>query len=228
MAETIHEPLERRPLASRSWKVSRLAAEKLARAGASPNGISMAGMAAGVLAGLLLASTSRIDEPWSRAAWLLGALFVQARLAANLLDGMVAVATGRTSPVGELYNEVPDRISDMATLAGLGYASGGHPVLGWAAASTAVLTAYVRAMGKAAGAPQDYRGPMAKPHRMFIVTVTALWCAFAPGGWGPAVGSGQWGPATLALAIIAVGSLITCLRSLRRPADVLRGLRGAP
>ena len=208
--------------------MSRLAAEKLARAGVSPNAISMAGMAAGVLAGLLLASTSLVDEPWSRAAWLLGALFVQARLAANLLDGMVAVATGRTSPVGELYNEVPDRVSDIATLAGLGYASGGHPILGWAAACAAVLTAYVRAMGKAAGAPQDYRGPMAKPHRMFIVTVTALWCALAPRGGNLEVASGQWGAAALALAIIAAGSLLTCLRRLRRAADVLRGVRGAP
>jgi len=228
MAETAYEPLERRPLASRSWKASRLAAEKLARAGVSPNAISLAGMAAGALAGLLLASTSRVDEPWSRAAWILGALLVQARLAANLLDGMVAVATRRASPVGELYNEVPDRISDIAILVGMGYASGGDPILGWAAACTAVLTAYVRAMGKAAGAPQDYRGPMAKPHRMFIVTVTALVCGLAPGGWLPPPGTGRWGLAAAALALIAAGSLITCLRRLLRAANALRRLRGAP
>ena len=228
MPEVIHEPLERRPLASRSWKISHRAAERLARAGVSPNAISLAGMAAGILAGLVLASTNRIDEPWSRAAWILGALLVQARLAANLLDGMVAVSTGRASPVGELYNEVPDRVSDIATLAGLGYASGGEPILGWVAACAAVLTAYVRAMGKAAGAPQDYRGPMAKPHRMFLVTVTALACALAPGEWLPAVGAGRWGLAALALAVIAAGSLITCVRRLRRAAEVLREIRSAP
>src|SRR5687767_13733117 len=115
MPEAIHEPLERRPLASRSGKDSRLAAEKLARAGVSPNAISLAGMAAGILAGVLLASTDRIAEPWSRVAWILGALLVQARLAANLHEGMVAVSTKRASPVGELYNEVPDRVSDIAT-----------------------------------------------------------------------------------------------------------------
>ena len=228
MPEVIHEPLERRPLASRSWKISHRAAERLARAGVSPNAISLAGMAAGILAGLVLASTSRIDEPWSRAAWLLGALLVQARLAANLLDGMVALATRRASPVGELYNEVPDRVSDLATLAGLGYAWGGDPILGWIAACAAVLTAYVRAMGKAAGAPQDYRGPMAKPHRMFLVTVTGLWCGLAPGAWRPALGDGGWGLPALALAVIALGSLITCIRRLHRAAAILKRLRGVP
>ena len=45
------------------------------------------------------------------------------------------------------------------------------------AAILAIFVAYVRAAVKVAGAPQDYSGPMAKPHRMFLVTVTALLCA---------------------------------------------------
>jgi phosphatidylglycerophosphate synthase len=138
---------------------------------------------------------------------------------------MVAVTTGRASPVGELYNEAPDRVSDIATLAGLGYAAGGDPVLGWGAACAAVLTAYVRALGKAAGAPQDYGGPMAKPHRMFLVTVTALWCGLAPGAWQPATGPGA---ATLALAVIALGSAVTCARRLARTASFLKSSGSAP
>ena len=36
--------------------------------------------------------------------------------------------------MGELYNEVPDRVSDAATLIGLGHAAEGWPVLGFLAA----------------------------------------------------------------------------------------------
>ena len=39
-------------------------------------------------------------------------------LLANLLDGLVAVEGGRRSPTGELFNEVPDRVSDVLVLAG--------------------------------------------------------------------------------------------------------------
>lgn len=228
-----HEPLERRPLASRSWKISGRAAEKLARAGVSPNAISVAGMLAGIGAGAALASTSFAGEPWARAGWIIGALLVQARLAANMLDGMVAVATRRTSSVGELYNEIPDRVSDIAVLVGLGYAAGGEPILGWAAACAAVLTAYVRAMGKAAGAPQDYCGPMAKPHRMFAVTVTAIYCGFAPAAWQPVLGSGAGplegtrGLAALALGIILAGSIATASRRVLRIAARLGNAAGS-
>jgi phosphatidylglycerophosphate synthase len=39
-----------------------------------------------------------------------------------MLDGMVALASCRDSKVGELYNEVPDRVSDAAVFIGVGYA----------------------------------------------------------------------------------------------------------
>ena len=47
------------------------------------------------------------------AAWrgwlVLAALGIQLRLLCNMLDGMVAVEHGRATPVGALYNDVPDR-----------------------------------------------------------------------------------------------------------------------
>jgi phosphatidylglycerophosphate synthase len=128
-----------------------------------------------------------------------------------MLDGMVAVASGRTSRVGELYNEVPDRLSDAAALVGLGYAAGGVPELGYVAALVAVLTAYVRAAGKAAGAPNVFLGPMAKPHRMAVVTVTAVLCAALPAGWVE-----EYHPAAWALGICVVGGVVTAGRRLHR------------
>jgi phosphatidylglycerophosphate synthase len=168
MPNAPYQPSERRPIASRRWPIWNHSARWLARSGVSPNGISIAGMVFGILAGFALAVTAWIPG-WERLAWIAGTIFIQLRLLANLLDGMVAIESGKASLVGELYNEVPDRVSDSAILIGAGYAIGGDAILGFAAACVALFTAYVRAMGKAAGAPQEYCGPMAKPQRMALM-----------------------------------------------------------
>jgi phosphatidylglycerophosphate synthase len=161
----------------------------------------------------MLAATSWLNGWEQRLAWLAGALFIQLRLLANLLDGMVAVEFKKASPVGELYNEVPDRISDVVTLIGAGYAVGGDPALGYLAACVALFTAYVRAMSKAAGAPNDFRGPMAKQQRMFTVTVVAIYCGLAPLDWQPLLAS-RWGQIAIGLAVIVVLGSLTALRRL--------------
>ncbi|HVW39490.1 MAG TPA: hypothetical protein VHB99_19365 [Pirellulales bacterium] len=185
MSDPIYQPSERRPIRTRDLAVSKQAAHWLAARGASANAISTAGMLAAIAGGAALAAAG-FDSPWSRLLWLVGAAGAQLRLLANMFDGMVAIESGRASPVGELFNEVPDRVSDAAIFIGLGYAAGGNPALGYLAALAAVFTAYVRAMAKVAGAPQDFGGPMAKPQRMFVVTVVSLYNAAAPSAWQPA------------------------------------------
>jgi len=219
MTMETHRPLERRPIAARKLAVSRRAAQWLADRGASPDGISLAGLGFGIAAGALLGATAVLPQPWARLAWLLAAGAIQLRLIANLLDGMVAVEGKRSSRVGELYNEVPDRISDAATLIGLGYAAGGSPTCGYLAACAALFTAYVRAAGRVAGAPQDYSGPMAKQQRMFIATIVSLYSGLAPMDWQPAWGTdGRWGLAVAALLVICIGCLVTAARRLVRAA----------
>jgi phosphatidylglycerophosphate synthase len=183
------------------------------------------GLLCGVAAGCVLAATSGLEGAAARAAWLAGAALVQLRLLANMLDGMVALETKRVSPVGELYNEVPDRVSDAATLIGLGYAAGGEAVLGFAAACVALLIAYVRAAGAAAGAAAEFCGPMAKQQRMAVVTVVAAFGGLAPAAWQPSVGGGGWGLAAAGLVVVVAGGLWTAGRRLRRVAGVLRGTR---
>ncbi len=222
MGEAHYQPLERRPIEARKWGLSRAATHWLVRRGITPNTISIAGMLSGLGASAAFASTALIP-PLARAAWLIGAALVQLRLLANMLDGMVAVETGKASPVGELYNEVPDRVSDAAVLIGLGFAQGGHPYLGFAATIAAILTAYVRAAGRIAGAPQDYCGPMAKPHRMFLVTVLGLYSGLAPHGWQPHwTARSDLGLSSGVLAVITLGSLLTAARRLFRTSRVLR------
>src|SRR6185436_6697998 len=113
---------------------------------------------------------------------------------------------------GELFNEIPDRISDAATLIGLGYAAHSNPVLGYIAACMAIMTAYVRAAGKVAGANQEFCGPMAKPHRMNAVTAAALFCAFAPGSWQSFHNPIPVGVPALALLLIILGGVWTIIR----------------
>jgi phosphatidylglycerophosphate synthase len=141
-----YEITDRRPIAARRLRLFQATARGLARAGVSANGISVLGMLLATMAAAALVGTRSIDGGWSRALWLLAGLGVQGRLLCNLLDGMVAAERGSASPLGELFNEAPDRYSDAVILVCLGYAAGGLPALGWAAALAAVLTAYVRAL----------------------------------------------------------------------------------
>jgi len=200
--------------------VSQAAADWLVRRGVSANGVSVAGMVAGLAAGAALMATTHLDGLPQRVAWLAAAALVIVRLLANMLDGMVAIGSGTSSAVGELYNEVPDRVSDSAALIGLGYALGGEPVLGYLAVLAGVFTAYVRALGKAAGAGQEFVGPFAKQQRMACVIGCAAYCGLAPTDWLPALGL----PA-IVLAVVAVGSLFTALRRLWRIGRRLRGGR---
>jgi phosphatidylglycerophosphate synthase len=216
-------PLDRRPIAARDLKVMQAIAGWMAAKGFSANGISVAGMVFGLLGGAALFSTAKLPG-FARLLWIAGAACVQLRLLANLFDGMVAIARGTASKVGELFNEVPDRVSDSAILIGLGYATGGHVILGYAAALAAMMTAYVRAVGKGAGTPNEFCGPMAKQQRMFLATMTCLYCAFTPGAWQRIdFGCCVLGVPAVVLALIVVGSLMTTVRRLTLIGAKLRG-----
>src|SRR6266511_3816311 len=174
MQDAPSEAIDRRPIATRNRKWAQATTTWLAARNVSPNAISIAGMCACIVAGIALGVTSIADY---RILWIVAALGAQLRLTANMLDGMVALASGRASKTGELYNEVPDRVSDAAVFIGAGLAWGGNITLGYIATILSIFTAYVRAAGKIAGAPNEFCGPMAKQHRMFIITLICLYAA---------------------------------------------------
>jgi phosphatidylglycerophosphate synthase len=201
----------RRPLKSRNTRWAGAAASWLAAKGTTPNAISQASVLFAGLAGLGF-WLSGGAEGAPRALWLaLAALGCQLRLLCNLLDGMVAIEGGRKGPDGPFWNEAPDRASDILILAGAGLGAG-VPALGWAAAALAVLTAYLREVGRAEGLAPDYGGPMAKPQRMAAVTAAALAAIVLPAA--PIL--------EIALWIIAGGAALTAGLRARR---LLRGLR---
>jgi phosphatidylglycerophosphate synthase len=144
---------------------------------------------------------------WAAALLLiLAAAFCQARLICNLLDGMVAMEGGKKEASGPFWNEFPDRVADILILGGAGLGLG-DPALGFAAAAFAVFTAYVRELGRAVGAPSDFSGPMAKPHRMAVMTGAAVLAAMEP-----LLPLTPGSILTWALWIVVIGAALTTLR----------------
>ena len=203
-----HEPdASRRPIKARGNRVIQAIAATLVRSSLTPNAISVLS--------IVFAAAGAAALLWWPAwgAWAC-ALGIQLRLLCNLFDGMVAVEGGKSSATGALYNEVPDRVADSVLLVALGYAAG-LPWAGWAAALLAALTAYIRTLGGALGQPQDFRGPMAKQHRMALMSLA---CVAAP---IEAMAIGSSYSLVVAVLVIAAGSLLTCGTRLRAIAQRL-------
>ncbi len=187
----------RRPIKARSAGWAKDLANALLKQDVSPNQISVASALFALLgAGVLILDNGVIGS-------IMCALSIQLRLLCNLLDGMVAIEGGKKSHLGILYNEFPDRIADSALIVGLGYAIG-YPNLGWLGALAATLTAYVRVFGGSIGLTQCFAGPMAKQHRMALMTAALLLNAIE----APVYGTHY--VLLIALAMITLGSLITC------------------
>lgn len=205
--------LSRRPLTSRDTKWAARIASWLVKVGLRPNTISVLSLVFASISGAALISAGCLDGVWRAALFLVAAAGMQLRLLCNLFDGMVAVEGGFKTKSGEIYNELPDRFADVVILAGAGYslpASDWLQTLGWMAAALAVITAYVRAMGVAAGASQYFYGPMAKPHRMAVMTVTCVVLAVL------ALCKIRFDLMQISLAIICVGCLVTIARRVIR------------
>ena len=210
MAEPTSNPeaADRRPLKSRSYAWVRQFAAALVRAKITPNGISVFGV---VLATIAFVILWMIPRGWIAACLglFISAACVQGRLMCNMMDGLVAVEGGQKSKGGDLFNEIPDRIEDALFLTGAGLACG-HLALGLLAALLAVFTAYVRAFGASLGQGQDFSGPLAKPQRMFFLTVGLL--AAAAGSLCHFTGNIlAW-----TLAFIALGTALTATRRIVR------------
>lgn len=190
----------RRPLKSRGTAWASALTRLVLKTGITPNQISLLGVGISMIgAGAMLATGGR---PW---LWLVAALCLQLRLLANMLDGLVAVEGQKGSPLGALFNELPDRVEDSLFLIAAGYAAD-FAWMGWLAALLAALTAYVRAVGASLGQASDFRGPMAKPHRMAALTLGALASFFV------ALAGGDVPVMRYILAIIIAGCVITLWR----------------
>ena len=210
-------PHARRPLKTRDTRWARTLAAWLAGQRVPPNAISLASLGFAALGAAAMLAAPAAAAGGRMALFILAAACVQLRLLCNMLDGMVAVEGGMGSRSGEVFNEVPDRIADPLLIVPAGYAAGlpFGPELGWLCGLLALFTAYIRALGGAAGLHQDFQGPMAKPHRMAAMTAGLIAAALA-------VPLGLDGAALAAtLTVIALGALVT---AWRRTSAILQAL----
>src|SRR5437588_3328026 len=171
-----YQPLSRRPIADMFRRTAQGAARLCVRVGIHPNTVSYASIVAAAGAGLCFWQAHNLP------ALLIPAVgFCYLRLWFNMLDGMVALASGKASRSGEIANELPDRISDVIIFVGVAHSELCHPLGGYWVAIFALLVAYVGTLGQAVGVPREFSGLMAKPWRMVAlhagawVTLGLLW-----------------------------------------------------
>jgi phosphatidylglycerophosphate synthase len=203
----------RRPLKTRGRAWAKALAHWLSVRAVAPNTISVLSLVPAAGAGasfLLLPHAARSVQV---VLLLLAAGLIQLRLLANMLDGLVAVEGGRKTATGDLFNEVPDRVADVLILAPAGYALTWLGTLGitlgWLVAVLAVLSAYVRVFGGSLGFEQSFIGPMAKQHRMALLTLTCLVSILE------VITTGYQGRVlSVGLLIIGLGAALTIVRRL--------------
>jgi phosphatidylglycerophosphate synthase len=223
----VTESADRREIKSREKDWSKRIAAFLARGHVTPNTISFIGLACAFMGGAALAMSGLSEGPF-RIGLLIVAIFgIQLRLLCNMLDGMVAVEHGKGGPTGPIWNELPDRLADAFLLAGAGYGALPAefilgPAVGWMCAVLAVLTAYLRELGRGLGFPADFSGPLAKPQRMGALTIAVALSLFdglyERRGWALLIG----------LCVIAVGTAYTAGRRTWRLAHSLRARTNQP
>jgi phosphatidylglycerophosphate synthase len=210
-AEASH--MARRALATRSARWAIALAHWLARHGVRPNAVSVAGVVFAAASSAAFAASALVEGRTRTVLLVAAAAAIQLRLLCNLLDGMIAVEEGFKTKTGDIYNDLPDRLADVLILVGAGYAVRSFPfgvMLGWAAAVTAVLTAYVRLLAGSLGATQHFVGPMAKQHRMFTLTLATLAAAVE------ALAALPPRAIPIGLAAIVAGSIVTAIRRTAR------------
>jgi phosphatidylglycerophosphate synthase len=171
-----YAPTSRRPIANIFRRTAEGATRWCIRRGIHPDTISYFSMVAAALAALCFWQAGQHS-------WLLSIapVFCYLRLWCNMLDGMVALASGQASWRGEILNDLPDRVSDVIIFAGVAHSGLMHGVVGYWAAIFALLTAYVGTFGQAVGVQREFSGIMSKPWRMVALHIGAWITLAAPG-----------------------------------------------
>jgi phosphatidylglycerophosphate synthase len=211
-----YQPAWRRPIADGFRTTAQAAVRFCVRRRIDADAISYLSIVASALAGLCFWRSSA--SPW---LLLLAPLLCYVRLWLNMLDGMVALASRHASARGEIVNELPDRISDVLTFAGVAHSGLNSPYSGYWAAIFALLTAYVGTLGQAVGVQREFSGVMSKPWRMVVLHAGA-WGALAAGPLrGEPAPAGALTILDWTCFVIIAGCMQTIVVRLRRILDAL-------
>jgi phosphatidylglycerophosphate synthase len=205
-----YEPTSRRPIADLFRKTAHWSVELCIKFGIHPDTVSYLSVVASLAAAICF---------WRSGAmpWLLipAALFCYVRLWFNMLDGMVALASGKASLRGEVLNELPDRISDVIIFVGVAHSGLCTPLGAYWVAIFSLFVAYVGMFGQAVGGEREFGGVMAKPWRMVVLHLGA-WLTLGLLVWNDGDHRlGGWAVLDWTHLAIIVGALQTIIVRLR-------------
>ena len=209
-----YQPASRRPIAAFFRKTATLAVRFCVNHNIHPDLISYLSIVAAAAAAICFYFSAHY-----RPLLLIAPLLCFLRLWCNMLDGMVALASGKASPRGEIVNELPDRISDLLIFIGIAHSHLANPFLAYWAAILALMTAYIGTLGQAVTGHRRFEGLMSKQHRMLVLALGA-WTAFFLKSTPLGFSILEW-----TLFLIIAGCIQTIFVRLRK---MLSELRGAP
>jgi len=141
----------------------------LARAGVTPNQVTLAAFALSLIVGAAIAW-----RPGNHALLLLVPLVMFVRMALNAVDGMLAREHDMRSVLGGFLNELTDVLADCALYLPFALVL---PAYGWlvvAVVLAAIIGEYAGVIGQALGGTRRYDGPMGKSDRAFVFGLLAL------------------------------------------------------
>lgn len=188
-------------LKPRFQQLLRPALAALARAGITPNQVTLGAMLLSLAYGACLALW-----PERAALWYGLPAFLLLRMALNAIDGMLANATGNETPLGALLNELCDQVSDAALYLPFALAVGVAPALVVGVVLAALLAEFAGVLAQSIGAPRGFEGPMGKSDRAFAFGLVAL---LVGAGVAPAWLNGL-------LLLVLLLSALTVFNRLRR------------
>lgn len=172
----------------------------LVRRGVSADAVTASGVVFACVAGFGV-WMGRTGSVWL----LLVPVGVLLRTAANAADGMIALTTGTQRAVGEVFNEVADRLGDIAVFFPFVLFPGVNDVLASGVLAAMLANSYLGLAARAAGGSRIYAGMMGKPDRMLVVGVASVvgvvWDAKAALTW--------------ALWVILAGLVVTFVQRVR-------------
>ncbi|MEU6021515.1 CDP-alcohol phosphatidyltransferase family protein [Micromonospora sp. NPDC047134] len=145
----------------------------------------------------------------------LGALFVLLASVADSVDGAVAVATGRTTRLGYVYDSLADRIGEVAWLAAF-WLVGAPGALVVAAGALSWLHEYVRARAVAAGMREIGAVTVGERPTRVCVALVGLLLAGLTGLIQPDLAAGTITMATAVWVLLAAFGLGQLLSAVRR------------
>jgi len=135
-----------------------------------PNTMTVIGIASSIIIGFVffVAETHTL--------WLIMIpLLTLVRITTNALDGMLARSTkGINHNIGEVLNELGDRISDAFIFLGLAFSTYVWQFVGELTLVLILLNSYLSILSKAAGASRQYRGIMGKADRMIVISIMSI------------------------------------------------------